>query len=164
MLSVEQVKLPLTVVSQSDLRRIRRELNSLNDFFVSANNRQAGTAINPPALTRSLNELANENRCNLLKVEERNALMQNIDKLLAEAPLLHVSFAVEPSVKALEKVLAWLRQNVHQHALLQVGLQPAIAAGCVLRTPNKIFDMSLHNHLEKQRDFLTQLIRGGTHE
>jgi F0F1-type ATP synthase delta subunit len=62
--------------------------------------------------------------------------------------------------KALEKILLWLRQNVHPQVLLQVGLQPAIAAGCVLRTTNKIFDMSLKAHLSQQTDYLKQLISG----
>jgi F0F1-type ATP synthase delta subunit len=72
--------------------------------------------------------------------------------------LLHISFAAEPSTQALEKILVWFRANIHPQALLQVGLQPTIAAGCVLRTPNKVFDMSLRNHLIEQQKYLMQLI------
>ena len=77
---------------------------------------------------------------------------------------MHISFAAEPSVKALETILVWLRDNIHPKVLLQVGLQPAVAAGCVLRTPNKVFDMSLRAYLDRQGDYLVQLIRGAVHE
>jgi hypothetical protein len=40
----------------------------------------------------------------------------------------------------------------------QVGLQPTIAAGCVVRTSNKVFDMSLKEHLTEQEQYLMQLI------
>jgi F0F1-type ATP synthase delta subunit len=44
--------------------------------------------------------------------------------------------------------------------MLQIGLQPAIAAGCMLRTTNKVFDMSLRTHLMKQSDYLARMIEG----
>jgi F0F1-type ATP synthase delta subunit len=76
------------------------------------------------------------------------------------APSFHVSFAVEPSPRALEKILVWLRENIHPQVLVQVGLQPAIAAGCVMRAANKVFDMSLRSNLKEQSGYLTQLVRG----
>ncbi len=40
-----EFKLPLGVISKTDITRILREINSLNDFFVSANVR--GTSAQP---------------------------------------------------------------------------------------------------------------------
>ncbi|HET9721721.1 MAG TPA: hypothetical protein VFP32_01690 [Candidatus Saccharimonadales bacterium] len=157
---MEQLKLPSVVVGQTEVARLERELNELDDFFVDAKGRQTGTSFKPPKLSRLLDELSQENDVNLLNESERSKLIKDINELLSRAPRLHISFASEPSPKALERVLTWLRDNIHPQILLQVGLQPTIAAGCVLRTPNKVFDMSLRASLQKEVPYLTKLIAG----
>jgi F0F1-type ATP synthase delta subunit len=160
MLNVEHLKLPTTLVNQTDLARVLRELNSLNDFFTEARIRSGGTAMNMPKLSRLLDQLARENSVNLLDESERSNLFTSLQAIAKSAPKMHLSFAAEPSFKALEQILIWLRQNIHPHSLVQVGLQPAIAGGCVLRTANKVFDMSLRSNLKKQETYLAQLIKG----
>jgi F0F1-type ATP synthase delta subunit len=154
------LKLPSDLIGLADIARLTRELNSLNDFFAGAKTRTAGTALPPPKVSRVLNNMANDNKINLLNEDERTRLQKSLGEIYAHAPSMHISFAVEPSPKALEKILVWVRQNIHPQALLQVGLQPGIAAGCMLRTTNKVFDMSLRSDLQKQSGYLTQLIRG----
>jgi F0F1-type ATP synthase delta subunit len=153
-----ELKLSTNIVSQVDVARISRELKGLDDFFIDANNRTAGTSIQLPRLTRMLDELAKENNYNLLEEEHRRALKQQLDVVIGKAPQLHISFAAEPSAKALERILIWFRTNIHPQVLLQVGLQPGIAAGCVIRTANRVFDMSLRQHLDEQQMYLAQLI------
>lgn len=155
-----EFKLPLGIVSPSDVARLLRELDNLDEFFIGANARKGGEPIQPPRLTRLLDQAAVENKLNLLEASHRKALTEQFNKLQKSAPALHISFATEPPGKILERILIWLRENIHPHTLLQVGLQPSIAAGCVLRTPNKVFDMSLRQHLENQRDYLGELIKG----
>lgn len=157
---MEPLRLPSAVVSPSDIARMMRELNGLDDFFVDAETRKAGTTVKLPKLTRSLDQLARDNGINLLQEAERSKLMESLKTVSRQAPNLHISFAVEPSPKSLEKILIWMRRNIHPQTLLSVGLQPAIAAGCVLRTPNKVFDMSLRNALNRQTSYLSQLIKG----
>jgi F0F1-type ATP synthase delta subunit len=155
-----EFKLPLSVVSAGDLARIRRELSNLDEYFISSAARRGGQPNQPPRLTRPLDQIARDNRINLLDEPHRKALVEQLTKVEQSAPVLHVSFANEPPVKIVERILAWLRENIHPLAMLQVGLQPSIAAGIVLRTPNKVFDMSLRKHLEAQRPYLSKLIKG----
>lgn len=155
-----ELKLPLSVVSQVDVARLLRELNGLDDFFVGAATRKSGTPMQPPRLSRLLEQVATDNQHNLLEEKSRKELYSMLSDILGRAPLLHISFAAEPSGRALERILVWLRQNIHSQVLLQVGLQPTIAAGCVLRTPNKLFDMSMRNHLKAQEPYMVQLIEG----
>jgi F0F1-type ATP synthase delta subunit len=157
-----ELKLPTNVVSQVDVARILREINGLNDFFAGAAKRQSGTPMQLPKLTRLLDQVASENSLNLLEEKDRKMLVEQLNLVLGKAPLLHISFAAEPSPKSLERVLIWFRQNIHPQTLLQVGLQPTIAAGCVLRTPNKLFDMSLRSYLKEQEPYLVQLINGAS--
>ena len=159
-----ELKIPSTVISQVDVARLMRELNSLEDFFIGAEARKPGTPMQPPRLSRLLNSLASDNKYNLLEEEQRKKLYSQLNEIIGKAPLLHISFAAEPPPKALEKILDWLRANIHPYALLQVGLQPTIAAGCVLRTSNKVFDMSLRSNLKEQEGYLVKLIEGATGE
>jgi ATP synthase delta (OSCP) subunit len=156
------LKLPMGLISRVDIARLLRELNTLEDFFIAANNRPSGTSIEPPRVTRLLGSLAEENRCNLLDGNTRKSLTAQLTAVRDKAPEVHISFASEPSPKALERLIAWFRTSVHPQLLLQVGLQPSIATGCVLRTPNKFFDMSLRAYLIKQEEYLVQLIKGAT--
>lgn len=152
--------LPIEIVSDSDLNRLVRELKSLDDYFLNAAARKGGTVIQPPRVTRMLNSIANGLQYNLLEESKRQKLVDELKTIRTNAPLMHISFATEPSPKALERILVWLRSNIHPYTLLQVGLQPTIAAGCVLRTPNKVFDMSLRSYLDTQKGYLVELVKG----
>jgi F0F1-type ATP synthase delta subunit len=152
------LQLSNNIVSQVDVARILRELKSLDDFFISTKARAAGTPMQLPKLTRSLDKLARDNKLNLLDESHRKALYQELDQVIGKSPLIHISFAAEPSPKAVEKILVWFRTNIHPQVLLQVGLQPSIAAGCVVRTANKVFDLSLREHLNNEQAYLAQLI------
>src|SRR4029078_5958100 len=96
----------------------------------------------------------------LLDDTARQKLADALQLLYERAPTLHVSFATEPSPKALERLVVWIRTNIHPQALVQVGLQPSIAAGCFLRTDNKTFDMSLRASMKKSEPILLKLISG----
>ena len=51
--------------------------------------------------------------------------------------------------------MAWFRAEAHPYVLLKVGLQPNIAAGCVIRTSNKYFDLSFRNQFSRSKDKLS---------
>lgn len=157
-----ELSLPFEIVSQADVARMQREVKSLDDFFVQSKARQPGSPIQPPKVTRLLEKTAQDNGYNLLNEQHRQKLADQLDQVIAKAPFLHISFASDPSPKAVEKILSWFRSNIHPQTLLQVGLQPTVAAGCVLRTPNKVIDMSMRNYLKKQEDFMVQLINTAT--
>lgn len=155
-----QLKLPNSLINRGDVFRMMRELNSINDFFVGSTARAAGAPQAPPRTTRALDQLCESNGANLLDAGHRKALMSSLESLIQQAPNLHISFATEPLPREVEPILVWMRDNIHPHTLLQVGVQPSIAAGCILRTPNRMFDLSLRVHLQKQAHLLGQMISG----
>ncbi len=160
---MEALKISNNVVSPADISRLLREMNSLDDFFVSAKARQTGTTMQLPKLTRILNQLAQDNRVNLIEAADRKKLTAALEQISETGPTVHISFATEPSPRALERLVVWVRTNIHPQALIQVGLQPSIAAGCYLRTPNKAFDMSLRASLHRSEPILLKLIAGAVH-
>jgi F0F1-type ATP synthase delta subunit len=76
--------------------------------------------------------------------------------------VLHISFSADPSVSFLEKLMAWLRKEIHPLVLVTVGLQPSIGAGCIIRSTNKQFDLSLRQDFKKKQDMLRDKILEAT--
>lgn len=148
--------LPAQLSGKTDINRLLRELEKLEETLIGKQSKKTP----PQKVTSLLNQTALLNGYKLLEPTHRKHITDQLTKIRDHAPLLHISFATEPSPKVTEEVLGWLRSNVHRYALLQIGLQPAIAAGCVLRTPNKIFDMSLGASLQRQTPYLLKLLKG----
>jgi len=151
--------LPVQVTGRTDINRLGRELEQIEQISISSSAAK-GKAIPAPRPSNILTQLAASNSYDLSRSDGRQQLAAALAKIHDHAPLLHISFASEPSPKVVETLLQWLRSNIHVYALLQIGLAPAIGAGCVLRTPNKIFDLSLGASLQKQKPYLVQLIKG----
>ncbi len=155
-------RLPLTslIVSPSDLKRARRELESVDDFLHQAGLRQGGKVVKLPQTSRLMNELVSQAGVNLLHAPERARLLQELSDLVEQAPVLHFSFASEPSRAFMTKLTDRLRINIHPQVLVHLGLQPSIAAGCIVRTKNRQFDFSLTQAFERQREQFVDSLKG----
>ncbi|MGZ6004644.1 MAG: hypothetical protein ACXWLH_00675 [Candidatus Saccharimonadales bacterium] len=150
--------LPLTIITEVDLGRISRELAGIEDFSLQSAVRDAGKQPQLPRTSRSLEDLARLHELNLLIEADRAELRRIIDDLRQHAPVLHMSFASDPSSNFLNKLVTWLRNEIDPSTLLRVGLQPGIAAGCIVRTRNKYFDFSLRKHLDEHSQMLIEAL------
>jgi hypothetical protein len=154
----KSVVLPISVITMIDLARVGRELTDLDEFMTQSAIRKPGTPMQLPRLSKLLDDTANVNKLNLLEEKDRKALIKALSFVKLHAPRLHISFSAEPNAQFVTKVADYIRKNISPLALIQVGLQPTIAAGCILRTPNKQFDLSLRQHLRNNRQLLTEMI------
>lgn len=152
-------KLPLTIMTVVDLNRLSRELSGIEDFNLQSSVRSPGKQPALPRTSRGLEELANQNNLNLLVDTDRETLKSQLDNLRLHAPVIHMSFAADPSPSFLAKVVTWLRNEIHPSIIVNVGLQPGLAGGCVVRTPNKYFDFSLRKHLQDSAQLLTKSLK-----
>lgn len=150
------IKLPDTVIDLIDLGQLQREVEAIEDLIEQAHVRAPGESLSLPRTTQNLEILVRQSELNMLVDEERQRLAAFLENVRQKAPVIHVSFAAEPSDVFLQKIIAWFRANIHAQTLLQVGLQPSIAAGCVVRTSNKYFDFSLRQHFYKHTDILVK--------
>ncbi len=148
--------LPIAVVSPTDVARLVREVENLDEFFRQSAIRSGGTPQSAPRYSRLLDELVVANSMNLLQTEDRTRLLGLMHDLAASAPVLHISFSVDPPGPYVQKIVNWLRNNIHGSILVRVGLQPNIGAGCVVRTSNKSFDFSLRRFFDSKHDFFMQ--------
>jgi len=152
--------LPNRLVGPVDLSRTIRELTNLDDSLHQANLRTPGRSVSLPKTTRTLEDLAEINKISLLEKRHREVLLEALKIYQKKAPVIHMSFTVEPSAAVLAEIIVWLRKNIKENVLLDVGLQPTIIVGCVARTSNKVFDMSLRNNISKQAPMLMKYIGG----
>lgn len=159
---VTNLVLPILVFGVTEVRRLSRELEALDEYMRQAGLREAGTKQDTlPRVSRLLDDISRENNMNLLQSEDRNTLALFLRQVVSSAPTLHMSFASDPSAAFMTEIVTWLRRNVHPLTLVRLGLQPAIAAGCVLRTANKSFDFSLRHHFDEQRTLLISSLDAG---
>jgi hypothetical protein len=151
--SKKTFELPIAVISPTDVARLLRELENLDEYFRQAAIRTGGTPQSAPRYSRLLDEVVIANNLNLLQENDRQWLISAFKGLETSAPIMHVSFSVDPPGPYVQKIVNWFRQNIRGDVLVRVGLQPNIGAGCVVRTTNKSFDFSLRRFFDSKHDF-----------
>lgn len=152
----QQFTLPTAVVGPTDVSRLTREVQNIDEFFRQSEIRKGGTPNSLPRYSRILDELVVSNKLNLLQSKDRLELIAELANIQKIAPVVHVSFSVDPPGPYVQKIVAWLRENIAPKTLVRVGLQPNIGAGCILRTTNKTFDFSLRKFFDSKHDFFAQ--------
>ena len=157
--SEASLQLPLGVVTRADLGRLQREAEAADSFLDQAAIRQPGTELQLPKTSHLFEELVTANHLNLLQVADRQRLHQLLEAAQTTAPILHISFSTDPSPLFLQRLITWVRQEMHPTTLLQIGLHPSIGAGCVVRTTNKYYDFSLRQRFTAQRALLLAKLR-----
>ncbi len=94
------------------------------------------------------------NKLDILSDADRKKLAGLLTNVRERAPVLHISFTADPATAFVERLMTWLRQEIHPVVLLTIGLQPNIGAGCIIRSTNKYFDCSLRKDFMQKKDIL----------
>lgn len=149
--------LPVGLAGPVDIGRLLRELTALDEAVNQAQLRKQ-KSLEVPRPGVLLTRCAELNKLDLLNREDRQRLQAFLERVKTEAPLLHMSFSAEPGAAFIEKLMAWLRREIHPLVQLTIGMQPNIGAGCIVRSPNKYFDFSLRRDFEQKQDLLRQAL------
>lgn len=157
---LSQLQLPTSIVGHSDVGHLLNEAEAVDNFMQQAAIRETGTPMQLPKTSKLLDELVEANKLNLLEAADRKTLLNLLKAVRTKAPVLHMSFNGDPSPVFLQRLITWVRQQLHPFALLQIGLNPTIGAGCVVRTSNRFFDFSLRHQFSEQRALLIHNLRG----
>jgi F0F1-type ATP synthase delta subunit len=147
--------LPTVIASRQDITHVHRELRLFDDAAMQSVMRHDNPVKFPP-ISSKLRGLVQQNQVDLREEAERKKLLATLDKLKNNAPTIHISFPAEPSPEVLQKLVTWLRKEIDPRIVIRVGMQPTIAAGVIVRTPNHQFDFSLRQHLQKHKDKLVE--------
>jgi F0F1-type ATP synthase delta subunit len=155
------LQLPVGVVGPGDVRQLRRDLEALENTLQQMRLRTRAPVAKLPRATRLLEEFAATNRLNLLLPDDRQRASAFLAHTLKVAPVLHMSFAAEASRAFTTEIILWLRKNIAPDVLLNIGLEPTIAAGCVVRTPTHQYDFSLRERFAAKSGLLLEKIQAG---
>lgn len=155
------VGLPLSVVGPVDVGRLIRELDAVDNQLLQAKLRNTESHL--PRVSQLMEQTITLNKLNLLHETDRKRLMELLVTVREQAPVLHISFSADPSPVFNEKMMAWLRREIHPVVLMTIGLQPNIGAGCIIRSSNKQFDCSLRqDFLQKRELLMSKIVSEGT--
>lgn len=146
------------IITSLDLSRTIREAENLDDQLHQAGIRSPGSSVSLPKTTRALESIAEDNGFSLLNAAHRKRLISSLQDVKLKAKKVHISFAVEPQPSVIQKIVAWFRANVDKDMIIDVGVQPTISVGCIIRTQNKVFDMSLRHRFDTSRGILAELL------
>lgn len=155
---VKSFKLPDEIFGSTDVRRVQRELEDVDNFFHQAKLRSPGSFMAPPKTTASLNALFEVNQANILSRHSRSNIIDILNQLDEQPAAIHISFPSEPAPSFLKQIVVWSRQNLHPYLLVNTGIQPSLLIGCYVRTNNKVFDMSLRNRFKQSKPILINSI------
>jgi hypothetical protein len=153
-----ELTLPTVVASRQDITHVHRELRLFDDAAIQSVMRHDKPVKYPP-ISAKLRKVVQQNQIDLRDETARKKLLASLDVLMNKAPTIHISFSAEPTPEILQKLVEWLRKEIDPRIVIRVGMQPTIAAGIVLRTPNQQFDFSLRQHLHKNRAMLIERIK-----
>lgn len=153
-------QLPAQVVGPTEVIQLLRELEAIDSSLLSHTLRKERTGAHNLKTSELMEQLVHINHLNLLQKSDRERLKRFLETVKQRAPTLHMSFSAEPSANFLERLMAWLRREIHPQLLLTVGVQPTIAAGCIVRSTNKYFDFSIRRNFTDKGDLLIQQLSG----
>lgn len=154
--------LSAVIVSQSDLVMLLREIEQFDGQCAQAalqKRVKSEAVVVPTHASLGLQQLADQSGLSLSTDEGRQELRNTVNDLLTRSPRLHISFASEPPQVHLRTVVEWLRHNIHASVLVRTSVQPAIVAGCIIRSSNRVLDLSLRRSFEEALPQLTKEVR-----
>lgn len=144
--------LPSSIVGRSDLTKLLREIESLEES-IEADKVRSKTS-HSPKLSQVASDFIEQNDLDLADVARVTALKKHLKTIIERAPNVNMTFASEIDQKNLEKLVDWLRKETHPYALVSVGLQPSLVGGVYLRTPNRVHDFTVKSILHNSSDVL----------
>lgn len=152
----DQLQLPLSVSSIVDVGRLERELDTIDGAVLQSKLKDGAAEVKMPKTSHFMEQVAQLNEINLIDENDRAKLKKFLASVRTSAPTIHMSFSADPAPSFIEKIMTWLRREIHPLILLTVGMQPNIGAGTIVRTANKQFDFSLRKDFEKRQDLLVK--------
>lgn len=153
-----QFGLPPALIGRSDVSRLLREIEEVDYALETQAIRTPTQPLTIPAMSRALQETLALNNIEATNLDERKRMIDALRDAKETAPNVQITFAIDPEPSITSFLVKWIRDNLHPRALITVGLQPAIIGGCVVRTPDHIYDFSLRKRFEDEQGNLIQAI------
>lgn len=155
----ELLKLPPSIVSLIDVSHLLSELESIDNELVSREAKsKAGIQPGGEILySQHLMDFLSVNKTEVSQDStQRSYLINKLRHLKKTVPTIHITFADSADSESLQKITAWIRQEVNPQAVIKVGIQPSLIGGAYIRTTNRVYDFSLRAKLAAHRNLITE--------
>lgn len=153
-----QFGLPPALIGRADVSRLLREIEKVDYELEAQTIRTPGQPLSIPNMSRALVEATTLNNIDITNLQERKRMLESLREAKDKAPNVQITFAVDPAPEIISQIISWIRDNLHPRALVTVGLQPAIVGGCVVRTPDHIYDFSMRKRFKDEQASLIESI------
>lgn len=153
--------LPPALIGKAHLAQLIRELEGVeNDLETQkASNlakADAKAGLRVPTMSKALADCIELNQVDIIDSQQRMGFKKTLGIIKNKAPVMHFTFASDPDGESLQKLVDWVRKEIHPRALISIGIQPGLIGGVYLRTPNHVHDFSLRALLHDKRDIIVK--------
>lgn len=153
-----QFGLPPALIGRADVSRLLREIEQVDYALETQAIRTPEQPLTIPAMSRALKETLTLNNIEVTNLNERKRMLDSLRDAKERAPNVQITFAIDPEPVITSQLVTWIRENLHPRALITVGLQPSIIGGCVVRTPDHIYDFSLRKRFKDEQPNLIEAV------
>lgn len=137
--------LPSSIYSPDHLRFCVDELKS---YAAALDQRDRGSTVTLPELSVESADLLTEIKgADANRADVVAALAAELERHLEAAPSLTITLAASAPHGLKMELVKWLRLNVRREVMVEFLVNPDIAGGMVVRTPNRVFDFSFRSKL-----------------
>lgn len=143
-----QLKLPASISTKKDLIETLRNTEVVLDAYIENGVRsyEGVDFKSRPDVSSNLAELITENKLEV-SIENLKFVKTWLNQLKDHAPVVRFTFSGDPSKAFVQQIVLWLRKETGKFVLIRYGIQPSIAAGCLMYTPAGRYDFSLRHEL-----------------
>lgn len=110
-----------------------------------------------PSLSQELSILIEQN-CPEVNVENLEAVQLELKRILDHAPRVTLTLAAIPGGVTKKAIVEWLRREVSPDILVRFEANRQILGGVMLRTKNRIYDLSFRKQITGNKNRLVELI------
>jgi hypothetical protein len=137
--------LPNSIYSPDHLRFCIGELRS---YAVALAERDRGSQVALPELSVESSDLLHEIKgADSNRFDVVTALASELERHLESAPNVTITLAA-PAPHGLKiELVRWLRDNILREVMVEFLVNPDISGGMILRTRNKVYDLSFRTKL-----------------
>lgn len=142
------ITIPDRLVTRRQLKELRIEVEAILEQAIQGSIRKEQTGASfgvrkPSQLLKDM--MAHHNLT--LNIESLQSLKRIIADIDAKAVMVRVVLSAEASADVQSRIVSWFRSTMERPVLLRFGIQPGIAGGCLVYTPNHRYDFSLRTHI-----------------
>ncbi len=143
-------KLPDVIIREEDAQRVCSELQEMRK---------------QPDVAQALENISDQART-VVRINQKiiedsgvTILVNELEKIIKDGPVFEVILPSIPHDSFLKDVGKWFRREIHPHSLIKVSVRRSIGGGMVLRSKNRLFDLSFRPHILAAKDKLPEVVR-----